>query len=240
MTPTGDRFLQLCLPRPRYGTPCLSGPRAADDSLVIAGKRPNDPAQRPAEDLETPVKYFDSWVTRWTLSSFASISRVRRRSSRRVPPEAQRHGRQGEDVTLADLEKLPQHTVPATLECTGNGRAFYTPKVPGIQWGRGAVGTPSGPPRLSDVLKLAGVDEKAPFLEIDGADSGVAQTPDFLRSMPMERRCILHAAGPQDERRIARYPRLSVRLIVPGWDGTSWVKWVVRLTAAPALSTASS
>ena len=42
-------------------------------------------------------------------------------------------------------------------------------------------------PRLSDVLKLAGVDAKAAFLEIDGADNGVAQTPDFVRSMPMEK-----------------------------------------------------
>src|SRR3982750_762746 len=59
-------------------------------------------------------------------------------------------------LTLADLQKLPQHTVPATLECTGNGRAFYTPKVPGIQWGRGAVGNAEWTgPRLGDVLKLA-------------------------------------------------------------------------------------
>src|SRR5256885_4295054 len=28
----------------------------------------------------------------------------------------------------------------AVIECTGNGRGFYTPKVPGIQWGRGAIG----------------------------------------------------------------------------------------------------
>jgi DMSO/TMAO reductase YedYZ molybdopterin-dependent catalytic subunit len=37
------------------------------------------------------------------------------------------------DMSLADLKALPQFTVPATLECTGNGRGFYTPKVPGIQ-----------------------------------------------------------------------------------------------------------
>ena len=43
-------------------------------------------------------------------------------------------------LTLADLRGLPQQTVPAVIECTGNGRGFYTPKVPGIQWGRGAIG----------------------------------------------------------------------------------------------------
>ena len=96
-------------------------------------------------------------------------------------------------MTLADLQKLPQHTVPATLECTGNGRAFFTPKLPGIQWGRGAVGNAEWTgPRLSDVLKLAGVDPSAKFLEIDGADTPVMQTPDFVRSMPMEK--ALHPA----------------------------------------------
>ena len=44
------------------------------------------------------------------------------------------------ELTLADLQKLPQHTLPAVIECTGNGRGFYSPKVPGIQWGRGAIG----------------------------------------------------------------------------------------------------
>ncbi len=92
------------------------------------------------------------------------------------------------EVTLADLKKLPQYTVPATLECTGNGRGFYTPKVPGIQWKRGAVGNAEWRgPRLSDVLKLAGMNDGAAFIEFDGADTGVAKTPDFVRSMPMKK-----------------------------------------------------
>jgi DMSO/TMAO reductase YedYZ molybdopterin-dependent catalytic subunit len=135
-------------------------------------------------------------------------------------------------VTLADLERLPQHTVPATLECTGNGRAFFTPKLPGIQWGRGAVGNAewSGP-RLSDVLALAGIDPAAKFLEIDGADTPVMQTPDFVRSMPMEK--AMHPATLLALKMNGQSPDihgLPARLIVPGWDGTSWVKWVVRLT----------
>ncbi len=135
-------------------------------------------------------------------------------------------------MSLADLQKLPQHTVPATLECTGNGRAFFTPKLPGIQWGRGAVGNAewSGP-RLSDVLKLAGVDPSAKFLEIDGADTPVMQTPDFVRCMPMEK--ALHPATLLALKMNGQAPDIHgfpARLIVPGWDGTSWVKWVVRLT----------
>jgi DMSO/TMAO reductase YedYZ molybdopterin-dependent catalytic subunit len=185
------------------------------------------------EDLETPVKYFDSWVT--PVDAFF----VRQHLPRPAPVDATAYRlnltglvSKPLQVTLADLQKLPQHTVPATLECTGNGRAFYIPKLPGIQWGRGAVGNAewSGP-RLSDVLKLAGVDPAAKFLEIDGADTGVLQTPDFVRCMPMEK--ALHPATLLALKMNGQSPDIHgfpVRLIVPGWDGTSWVKWVIRLT----------
>ena len=61
-------------------------------------------------------------------------------------------------LTLGELAKLDAHSVVNTLECAGNGRAFQNPKVPGVQWQKGAVGTGrfSGP-RLEDLLKRAGV-----------------------------------------------------------------------------------
>ena len=142
------------------------------------------------------------------------------------------------EITLADLKKLPQYTVPATLECTGNGRGFYTPKVPGIQWKRGAVGNAEWQgPRLSDVLKLYGMNDAAAHIELDGADSGVAKTPDFVRSMPVKK--AMHPATLLALKMNGDSPQMHgfpVRLIVPGWDGTSWVKWVTRLTpqAQPA------
>jgi DMSO/TMAO reductase YedYZ molybdopterin-dependent catalytic subunit len=136
--------------------------------------------------------------------------------------------------SLADLRKLPQYTVPATLECTGNGRGFYTPKVPGIQWGRGAIGNAEWRgPRLADVLKLAGVAPTAAYIEFDGADTGVASTPDFVRSMPMAK--AMHPATLLALSMNGETPAIHgfpVRLIVPGWDGTSWVKWVIRISAA--------
>jgi DMSO/TMAO reductase YedYZ molybdopterin-dependent catalytic subunit len=212
---------------------------AADEGTAIPGKRPMILHNDRPEDLETPVRYFDSWIT--PLDAFFLRQHLPRPAQ--IAPADYRlkiNGLVGKEVTLtlADLEKLPQQTVPATLECTGNGRAFYTPKVPGIQWGRGAVGNAewSGP-RLSDVLKLAGLDAKAKFVEIDGADNGVAQTPDFVRSMPMEK--ALHPATLLALKMNGESPQIHgfpARLIVPGWDGTSWVKWVVRLTATPALS----
>jgi len=186
------------------------------------------------EDLETPVKYFDTWITpidaffvrhHFPKPALIDLATYRLDLNGMVAKPTQ--------LALADLEKLPQYTVPATLECTGNGRQFFTPKVPGVQWGRGGVGNAEWTgPRLGDVLKLAGVEGSAKFLEIDGADAGIAQTPDFIRAMPMEK--AMHPATLLALKMNGETPHLHgfpVRLIVPGWDGTSWVKWVTRLTA---------
>jgi DMSO/TMAO reductase YedYZ molybdopterin-dependent catalytic subunit len=203
------------------------------EGAAIPGKRPMILHNDRPEDLETPVKYLDSWVT--PVDAFFVRQHLPRPAS--IDDDAYRLNLTGmvskpRQVTLADLRSLPQHTVPATLECTGNGRAFFTPKLPGIQWGRGAVGNAewSGP-RLGDVLALAGVDTSAKFLEIDGADTGVMQTPDFVRSMPMEK--ALHPATLLALKMNGESPAIHgfpARLVVPGWDGTSWVKWVIRLT----------
>jgi sulfite oxidase len=210
--------------------------RGADDPVAIPGKRPlilhND---RP-EDLETPVNLLQSYLT--PVDSFFVRQHLLRPSP--IEPEAHRitvNGMVGKpgQLSLADLRKLPQFTVPATLECTGNGRGFYSPKVPGIQWGRGAVGNAEWRgPRLGDVLKLVGADPKAAFVEFDGADAGLMSTPDFVRSMPMKK--AMHPATLLALTMNGESPQIHgfpVRLIVPGWDGTSWVKWVTRISAAP-------
>ena len=212
----------------------------AQEPFVVPGKRPlilhND---RP-EDLETPVRYLNTYLT----SVDAFFVRQHLPVPEPIGKDAYRLEINGSvskllNLALADLEKLTQYTVTATLECTGNGRAFYSPKLPGIQWGRGAVGTAEWRgPRLSDVLKLAGVGSDAKFIEIDGADTGVASTPDFIRCMPLEKALqpgtLLALSMNGQAPAIHGFP---ARLVVPGWDGTSWVKWVVRLTARTDLTT---
>jgi DMSO/TMAO reductase YedYZ molybdopterin-dependent catalytic subunit len=87
---------------------------------------------------------------------------------------------------------------------------------------------------VSDVLKLAGADANARYLTSNGADVGVAKTPDFIRSLGMEK--ALHPATllalKMNGEQLPSIHGFPVRLIVPGWDGTSWVKWVTSLTVA--------
>src|SRR5262249_9060628 len=64
-----------------------------------------------------------------------------------------------------------------------------------------------------------------------GADAGIAATPDFVRSLPMKK--AMHPATILALSMNGQTPDihgLPVRLIVPGWDGTSSVKWVIRLS----------
>ena len=213
--------------------------RGADDTVVIPGKRPMILHNDRPEDLETPLPYFDTYLTR--VDSFFVRQHIPRPASiDRAAYRLKINGMVAKPLELAldDLRNLPQFTVTATLECTGNGRGFYTPKVPGIQWGRGAVGNAEWRgPKLSDVLKLAWADPKAAFLEIDGADIGVADTPDFIRSMPMQK--AMHPATLLALTMNGETPDIHgfpARLIVPGWDGTSWVKWVTRLSPAAEMS----
>jgi DMSO/TMAO reductase YedYZ molybdopterin-dependent catalytic subunit len=214
--------------------------RGADDAVIIKDKRPMIVHNDRPEDLETPVRHLDSWLT--PVDVFFVRQHLPRPAA--IDPETYRLTVNGLvskplQLTLADLKKLPQFTVPATLECTGNGRAFYTPKVPGIQWMRGAIGNAEWRgPRVSDVLKMAGVASSAAFIETDGADAPLASTPDFVRSLPMNK--AMHPATILALSMNGLTPDIHgfpVRLIVPGWDGTSSVKWVIRISATTQAST---
>jgi sulfite oxidase len=103
-------------------------------------------------DLETPVEYFNTWLT--------PVPRFFVRNHMHEPSELDA-GRWrltvgGEvekpfTLTLSELSRLEMQSVFNTLECAGNGRRLHRPQVPGIQWGKGAVGTarPGGIPILN-------------------------------------------------------------------------------------------
>src|ERR1700724_4623729 len=87
---------------------------AADDDVKVAGKRPMILHNDRPEDLETPLRYFDSWVT--PIDAFFVRQHLPRPAA--IDPAAYRLTIDGMvlktvQLTLADLQKLPQHTVPA-------------------------------------------------------------------------------------------------------------------------------
>jgi DMSO/TMAO reductase YedYZ molybdopterin-dependent catalytic subunit len=136
------------------------------------------------------------------------------------------------ELSLNDLAKLPPVTIEAVLQCAGNGRALFRPRVAGVQWQRGAVGNAewSGV-RLADVLALVKPKSDAKFLRMQGLDRPLLSAPPFLRAIPMEK--ALHAdtmiALRMNGAPLAPHHGSPARLVVPGWVGDDWVKWLSEL-----------
>jgi DMSO/TMAO reductase YedYZ molybdopterin-dependent catalytic subunit len=123
-------------------------------------------------DLESPVEYFNSWLT--PVPHFFVRNHMHEPSELDAGTWRLTIGGEVEKpvtLTLSDLSKIETHSVVNTLECAGNGRGLYRPQVPGVQWGKGAVGTArfSGP-RMRDVLARAGVKPAGKHVMFRGLD----------------------------------------------------------------------
>ena len=187
-------------------------------------------------DYEAPVALLDSFIT--------PVEHFYVRSHLPVPP-----GLDGATWTLAidgevnspvsmsldEIRKLPSTTITMTLECAGNGRAFFDPPVAGIQWAKGAVGTARWTGvRLAEVLKRAGAKSTARFVYMNGADRPLGTMPDFVRQLPIEKAThpdtIL--AYDMNGQPITPLHGFPLRAIVPGWEGAYSIKWLTSLRVA--------
>ncbi len=184
-------------------------------------------------DLEMPAHLLDSWITP------VELFYVRNHLAQPTVNLAEwRLAVTGEverplELTLAELEKLEPATVTNTLECSGNGRAFYRPRVPGIQWVRGGVGNAVFfGPRLADVLRRAGVKATGRHVAFNGLDEPPGKVPDFIRSIPIEK--ALHPDTLLATRMNGAPLRIEhgfpLRALVPGWLGAASVKWLIEVT----------
>lgn len=137
-------------------------------------------------------------------------------------------------LKVADLKSLPKVDVTAVLQCSGNGRSFHTPRVPGVQWDHGGMSQAKFTGvRLRDVLEKAGLTlTKGAHVHLRGADAPPKPTvPAFLRSIPIERALdpttlIAWAMNGED---LSLAHGAPLRLVVPGWAGDHWVKWLTRV-----------
>jgi DMSO/TMAO reductase YedYZ molybdopterin-dependent catalytic subunit len=141
-------------------------------------------------------------------------------------------------IDYEELLKLESLTVPVTLECAGNNRNFLEPKVKGVQWGLGAVGTAewTGVP-LSILLNRAVVRSSAREVVLEGADHGMLDDPKsppgglrFSRSVSLEkaRRDVLLAYR-MNGNDLPPEHGFPVRAIVPGWYAMASIKWLQRI-----------
>lgn len=185
--------------------------------------------------LETPIDAFDRQVftsndrffVRWHYADFPTeIDGSRHRVA--VGGAVRRRL----NLSLADLMALPRFEIAAVNQCSGNSRGHFSPRVPGAQWGNGAMGNARWTGvRLRDVLDRAGVAPGATAVRFGGLDRPPPGAPAFEKSLSIDHARdgeVMLAWGMNG----ARLPLLNgypLRLVVPGWYSTYWVKALDRI-----------
>ncbi|MDN5926377.1 MAG: sulfite dehydrogenase [Hyphomicrobiales bacterium] len=129
--------------------------------------------------------------------------------------------------TMEDLRRFPRHNKIYFLECAANsGMEWRGAQLNGCQFTHGMVHCVQYTGvLLKDILNEAGVRTAGKWVLAEGADAAA-----MTRSIPMEKAlddCMVAFAMNGEALRVEQgYP---VRLVVPGWEGNMWVKWLRRL-----------
>jgi sulfane dehydrogenase subunit SoxC len=133
--------------------------------------------------------------------------------------------------TYADLERFPRENHVYFCECAANtGMEWAGAQLNGAQFTHGMIHNMeySGVP-LRTLLEEAGMDAAGDLSDkwvyVEGADAS-----SNGRSIPMEKALddvlVAFKANGEALRKEHGYP---VRLVVPGWEGNMWVKWLRRI-----------
>lgn len=136
-------------------------------------------------------------------------------------------------LSLGDIRRLPPFEITAVNQCSGNSRGLVTPRVAGAQWGHGAMANARWTGvRLRDVLAQAGVRPGAVQVRFSGLDAPVVDgAPDFMKSLALD-----HAtngevmiAWAMNGAPLPLVNGFPLRLVVPGWFSTYWVKMLDKI-----------
>src|ERR1700681_3182419 len=182
--------------------------------------------------LETPFEVFDKGVfipndqfyVRWHWAVIPTDIDIGKFSL-----TVRGHVNQTLSLSLNDLlHGFPSVQLSAVHQCSGNSRVFFHPRVPGGQWANGAMGNAlwTGV-RLKDVLDKAGVKSGAVQVRFRGLEEPVvADAPHFMKSLDIDHArdgevMIAYAMNGEQLPLVNGFP---LRLVVPGWYATYWVK----------------
>jgi DMSO/TMAO reductase YedYZ molybdopterin-dependent catalytic subunit len=140
------------------------------------------------------------------------------------------HGHVNNEIslTLADILAMPRIELAAVNQCSGNSRGLFEPRVAGGQWGHGAMGNARWTGvRLRDLLNRAGLKAGAVAVRFKGLDQPVVDdAPDFIKSLDIDhaRDDDVMVAFAMNGEQLPLLNGFPLRLVVPGWYSTYWVK----------------
>jgi len=204
--------------------PIISEPQKAP--LILLTDRP--------VQLETPRNYFASVFTpneafyvRWHLDrvpNAVDLKTWRLRIEGNVSsPQA---------LSMGDLlRKFRPETIAAVNQCSGNSRSRLQTRVPGGQWGNGAMGNARWTGvKLRDLLNAAGMKSGSLQVQLQGLEQGEGPegmgSRSFMKSLDLDNpvidECVVaYAMNGEPLPMLNGFP---VRLVVPGYFATYWMK----------------
>jgi DMSO/TMAO reductase YedYZ molybdopterin-dependent catalytic subunit len=224
-------------PNPHWNSvgPYVSEPQKAP--LILLTDRP--------VQLETPRQHFrtaftpnDAFYVRWHLPEIPN----------RVDLAEWKLKIEGDvnkpiALSLKELmEKFKPVSLAAVNQCSGNSRSRFQPRVPGGQWGNGAMGNAMWTGvRLRELLDAAGVKAGSVQVQFKGLETGPgpkgAGSNVFLKSLELTDSVLDEAvvAYLMNGEPLPMLNGFPVRLVVPGYFATYWMKcltWIRVLNAA--------
>jgi sulfite dehydrogenase len=190
--------------------------------------------------LETPLHYFrqdltpnEAFFVRWHLEGIPTSVDLRT-----FRLNLSGHVQQPLQLSVDDLRsQFEPISIIAVNQCSGNSRSFFEPRVPGGQWKNGAVGNAkwTGVP-LKSLLTRAQVKPGAVDVSFNGLDvPPLPSVADFLKALSIDHAgdgevMVAYAMNDQPLPMVNGFP---LRLVVPGWYGTYWVKALSDITVLP-------
>jgi DMSO/TMAO reductase YedYZ molybdopterin-dependent catalytic subunit len=233
------------------GLALLNAPARAEETIDL--KLPGGPGLRPVTTefkekgrmvlqrtrpplLETPFEVFDRGVftpnraffVRWHWAELPTGIDI---TTWRL--DVNGHVNRTLSLGMKDILSLPRVEIAAVNQCSGNSRGFFQPRVPGGEWGNGAMGNAKWTGvRLKDVLDRAGVKAGAQLVRFGGMDEPVvADGPKFLKSLTVDhaRDGEVMLAFAMNGQQLPYLNGFPLRVVVPGWYSTYWVKMLNRI-----------
>jgi DMSO/TMAO reductase YedYZ molybdopterin-dependent catalytic subunit len=198
------------------------------DMLLLTSRPPQ---------LEMPPHFFRELITpndalfvRWHLSDIPTevdLSQWRLKVGGNTMREV--------TLTMDQLQnEFERVSFTAVIQCSGNGRSFFEPRVAGGQWENGALGnvTWTGA-RLKEILARAGIKAGSVEVSFNGLDGPPLPTvPDLVKSLSLDTALdediiVAYAMNGKPLTMLNGFP---ARLVVPGWFATYWVKSLSDIT----------
>ncbi|OUS34569.1 sulfite dehydrogenase [Rhodobacterales bacterium 56_14_T64] len=129
--------------------------------------------------------------------------------------------------TYEDLERFPRENHVYFCECAANtGMEWAGAQLNGAQFTHGMIHNMEYTGvSLRTLLQEAGIKPEGKWIYVEGADAS-----SNGRSIPLEKALddvlVAFKANGEALRKEHGYP---VRLVVPGWEGNMWIKWLRRI-----------